>query len=162
MDIQLCTPQVLRLSSESQIGAGTYTFQPVDIDQVQDSTDLLRIIRSQPNGQEPADGIWHNLATTPPIEYRLGHIPVEVISWREIEILTMGRSTSSIEVVCRVDLSRMPPNHPKVFESPPSTPSILRRLRKWGRKTRNPDSSCSTQRSAGKCSRELKIPRGSS
>jgi hypothetical protein len=79
---------VLHLSPESQVGAGTYTFQPVDIDQVQDSTDLLRRIRSQPDGQEPADGLWHKLATTPPIEYRLGHIPVDVISWREIEILT--------------------------------------------------------------------------
>jgi hypothetical protein len=63
----------------------------------------------------------------------------------------VGRRTSSIEVLCRVDLSRMPPNHPKVFESPPPTPSILRQLRKWGRKTLNPNSSCSTQKSAANC-----------
>jgi hypothetical protein len=74
-----------------QIGAGTYNFQPIDINELQESTDVLGRIRSQSSNPEPEDGsqgdLWHELATTPPIEGKLGHIPVAVVRWREIEIL---------------------------------------------------------------------------
>jgi hypothetical protein len=88
---QLCGPQTLNFIScgGGRIGTGTYDFQPIDINELKDSTDVLRGVRSQSGNLELGEGsqgyLWHNLATTPPIECKLGHIPVAVVAWRVTE-----------------------------------------------------------------------------
>ncbi|KAE9362872.1 hypothetical protein N431DRAFT_433587 [Stipitochalara longipes BDJ] len=138
-----------------QIGAGTYNSQPIDINELQDTTDVLERIRSQSGNLELEEGsqgyLWHDLATTPPIEGKLGHIPVAVVKWRETEILETGRRTSIVEVICRVDASRIPPHHPLIFGSSSPSRSIIRRLRTWGGLASSPNPSCQTQNSTAQC-----------
>jgi len=156
-----------------QIGAETYDFRPIDINELKDSTDVLEKIQSQCGNLEPEKGLqgylWHNLATSPLIECHLGHIPVTVVAWRKTEMLqsmiyhltrgkappywrrTAGKRTSSVEVICRVDASRIPPHHPKIFDSTSLSSSIVRRLRTFGKTAANRNPSCQSQYSIAQC-----------
>jgi hypothetical protein len=77
------------LCERGQVGARTYNFLPINIQELQDFTDVLGRIRSQSSNLELEDGSqnWRYLATSPPIESKLGHIPVTIVKWRETEIL---------------------------------------------------------------------------
>ena len=86
---QFCEPHLLNFSlcEGGRIGARTYDFQPVDINELKDPMDVLGRIRSQSGILElkgHSQG-WRNLATTPQIESKLGHIPVAVVSRRATE-----------------------------------------------------------------------------
>lgn len=54
-------------------------------------------------------------------------------------------------MICRVNISHIPPHHPRITKSPP--PSIIRRLRTLGRKPKpaSPNPSCNSQNPTSQC-----------
>lgn len=137
MAIELCTPQTLNFSCsrEGQTGSRPpYLLYQINIEKLANSRNVLQQLRYQFIFCELAvEEVWrlyqrvytendrevrYKMTSGTAIETRLGHIPITVIAWRET-----GTGPFDIEIIGCVDTSRMPSNHPNIFNG--SSPAPL-------------------------------------